>query len=131
MDIAKLMLKLIPDWMGKREGRRAFRLPAGPPGVVDILRMYYDLLALAEDKGYRRRGSQTATEFQGSLERAFPANLVRAVTAAFNRACYGYYPATKEQIAQMRSSLTNIREAVAIVGGRGRGVRASRPRGPR
>ena len=131
MDIAKLMLKLIPDWMGKREGRRAFRLPAGPPGVVDVLRMYYDLLALAEDKGYQRRGSQTATEFQGSLERAFPANLVRAVTAAFNRACYGYYPATKEQIAQMRSSLTNIREAVAIVSGRGRGVRASRPRGPR
>ena len=107
-DIADLLRKLIPDWRMARRKKAAFRLPDGPPGVVTVLRIYYDLLTLSKDKGYPRPSNATATEFQSTMERILPVSLVRMATAAFNRACYGYHPATEEQIGQMRASLARI-----------------------
>ena len=127
-DIAGLVRRLIPEWIKRRERKPSFRLPDGPPGVVAVLRVYYDLLTLAEDKGHLRRPAETAVEFQSTLERLFPRNLVRMATTAFNRACYGLHPATKEQIAQMSSSLASVRVAVRIVGGRAQGSGTYQPR---
>ena len=107
-DIAKLLLNLIPDWLRMGGRKPTFALPSGPSGIVEVLRIYYDLLHMAEDKGYLRCPHETTTEFQVTLERVIPRELVRAATAAFNRAFYGHHPATEEQIAQMRSSVQGL-----------------------
>ena len=118
-DIADLLLKLIPDWrIGRR--RPAFRLPDGPSGVVQVLRIYYELLSLAEDRGHPRRPGETTGEFQRRLERILPPDLVRMATAAFNRACYGFHAATQEQIARMRSSLATAKASAGTPVERGR-----------
>ena len=107
-DIASLLSTLTPDWLRPGGGRKSFALPHGPPGIVEVLRIYYDLLRLAEVSGIQRRSCETATEFQSALERVLPAELVRMITGAFNRALYGHHPATEEQIAQMRASLKGL-----------------------
>ncbi len=126
-DIARLLLNLIPDTL-RRGGRKRFKLPDGPPGVVNVLRLYYEILNLAEEKGFRRRPQQTANEFQPTLEGVFPRNLARAATEAFNRACYGDHPTAEGEIAQMRSSVDAIKTAVRTISGRSQGFRITRPR---
>jgi hypothetical protein len=108
MDIAKLLLKLMPHWARKRRRGAQFTLPDGPQGVVDVLRIYYDLLTVAEKRGVRRLPHETPTEFQDSLVTIFPQDLVRLTTESFNRALYGYHPATADQISLMRSSVKGL-----------------------
>ena len=126
-DFAGLLSRLVPAWLKRRRRRAGPRLPDGPPGVVSALRIYYQLLVMAEEKGIGRRSDETAAEFQRSLEGLFPRNLVRLATEAFNRACYGNYPATDRQIAQMRASLASIKSAIWTIGRRGRGLRTHEP----
>ena len=66
------------------------------------------LLTLAEERGYPRPTSETPTEYQKTLEMVFPAELVRSVTAAFVRACYGHHPAPRQQIEEMRVSVERL-----------------------
>ena len=128
-DIGRLLLNLVPDVL-KRSGSKAFKLPEGHPGVVAVLRVYYELLNVAEEKGYRRRPQQTPEEFKPTLEILFPKNLVRTATETFNRACYGDHPASEGVIAQMQASLKAIKTAVRAIGvRRRRGFRLPRPRG--
>lgn len=107
-DMAHLLFNLIPRRMRHRSRLRPLRLPDDEAGVVDVFRLYFGMLLLAEDKGYRRGPSQTAGEYQRTLEEVFPANLVGALTAAFNRACYGRQPAPREQIDEMRTALEGL-----------------------
>lgn len=103
-DIGKLVEKLRPGWM--RLGARAkFHLPDGPPEVVDVLRIYYELLDRAERLGVTRPSHETTTEFRRTLENLFPGDLVRMATEAFDRSCYGHHPAHHTLIDQMRSEL--------------------------
>ncbi len=106
-DISDLLSNLAPNLLGflRRRGRRSFKLPEGPPGVVEALRLYYDILTAGEANEVRRRPHETPIEFQPALEAVFPPDLVRPVTEAFNRACYGHHPSAEGAIAQMRSSL--------------------------
>jgi len=114
-DLGRLLLKLVPERLMRFGRRRGFRIPDGPSGVVDALRIYYDLLIMAEGKGSGRPSHETPTEFQSTLERIFPRNLVRMATNAFNRALYGRHPASEDQIAQMRSSVKNIKAAMGTI----------------
>ena len=116
-DLARLLLRLIPRWGGKEARQPGFGLPDGPPGVIDVLRIYYELLATAERHGLSRRSHETATEFQEPLEKLFPGDLVRMATEAFNRAIYGHHSASDEEITQMRSSLARTRAALRAAGG--------------
>ena len=102
-DVAKLLFNLLPERFRKRGQMRPYTLPQGDPGVVDALRMYYRLLTIGEKKGVARSPSETPTEFQGKLEKIFPPDLVSMVTAAFDRACYGYHPSSEEHLGQMRA----------------------------
>ena len=70
-DVAKLALRLVPDVL-KRPQRKGYRVPDGPPGIVEAFRLYYDLLDTAEEQGITRRKYDTPTEFQGRLEGTFP-----------------------------------------------------------
>ena len=66
------------------------------------------MLLLAEKAGHPKSVSQTVGEYQSTLERIFPAGVVQAITAAFNRACYGRRPAPREEIDEMRSDLERL-----------------------
>ena len=107
-DFAQLFLDLIPRRMRQRSHLRHLRIPDDEAGIVDVFRLYFGMLLLAENKGHPREPSQTAGEYQYTLERILPSNIVRTITAAFNRACYGRHPARPEQIDEMRTALERL-----------------------
>jgi len=104
-DLGKLLSNLTPGWL--RRGDKGPRLtpPDGPAGVVEVFEVYYDLLELAEERGYGKPPAQTPDEYLAILEGKLPSNVVREVTAAFNRACYGFLPSTDGQIERMRAGV--------------------------
>ena len=110
LDIARLLMGLVPDRFRRRKAARGFRLPEDEPGVVEVFRLYYGMLAAAAAKGMPRAESETPTEYRETLARAFPVSLADAATDAFNRACYGREPTSAERIAQMRREMENSGE---------------------
>jgi hypothetical protein len=94
----------------KGAARKVFRLPEGPPGVVEALRLYYQMLTTAEQNEVSRPDHYTPNEFRRDLRSVFPNELVEPATEAFNRAHYGDIPATNEEILQMRASFRVERE---------------------
>lgn len=103
-DFAKLFLGMLPSRFRKQRARK-FALPDDDPNVVDVFRVYFGMLTLAEEKGIPRPTDKTPGEYQSVLESIFSTRLVSMATAAFVRACYGHHPASREQIDEMRSSL--------------------------
>ena len=103
-DVAKLALRLVPDVL-KRPQRKGYRVPDGPPGIVEAFRLYYNLLDTAEEHGITRRKHDTPTEFQGRLEGTFPSDVVRPSTETFNLAIYADVPADRSSIGRLRQSL--------------------------
>ncbi|MDE2824204.1 MAG: DUF4129 domain-containing protein, partial [Chloroflexota bacterium] len=95
-------------------GRRVFRLPEGPPGVVEALRLYYQMLTTAEQNEVPRPDHYTPNEFRRDLRRVFPNELVEPATEAFNRAQYGDIPSSGEEITKMRAAFRVEREAGAM-----------------
>jgi hypothetical protein len=53
LDALKLLLGLLPSRL-RRGPDRTIPLPDGEPGIVEALRIYYDILTLAEAKGVER-----------------------------------------------------------------------------
>ncbi len=111
IDLASLAWGMVPGWLKGGDRPPDFALPKGHPGVIQALIFYYDMITLAEKRGYSRASNETVTEFQWRLEKAFPRDLVRAATEAFSRACYGNLPSTQDQIAHMRSALKAVERA--------------------
>ena len=103
-DAARLLFGLLPDWLTRKRAT-GYRLPDGPPGIVDVFRLYYRMLYLGGRKGVRREPHETPEELRGRLSGVLPPWLVRQVTAAFERACYGGVPAPAPAVAEMRSAL--------------------------
>ncbi len=107
-DLAQLLFNLLPSRFRRVKHRELRALPDDEADVVAVFRMYYGMLELAEERGSPKPAAQTPTEYQSTLESLFPRDLVRAITNAFNRACYGHYPAPSAQIDEMRTSLENL-----------------------
>ncbi len=107
-DLARLLLKLLPRRFTRPRGPRPFRIPGGEAGVVDVFKVYFGMLALAEKRGFPRPPAETPEEYAVTLEGLFPRDLVRTVTTAFVRACYGHHPAPRRQIDEMHSSLERL-----------------------
>ena len=103
-DVAKLALRLVPDVL-KRPQRKGYRVPDGPPGIVDAFRLYYDMLDTAEEHGITRRKQDTPTEFQGRLEGTFPADVVGPSTDSFNLAIYAGVPTERSVVQRLRQGL--------------------------
>ena len=110
-DVTKLALRLVPDVL-KRPPRKGYRVPDGPPGIVEAFRLYYDMLDTAEEHGITRRKNDTPTEFQGRLEGTFPAEVVRPSTESFNLAIYADVPADRSLIRRLRQGL---RDATVMI----------------
>ena len=107
-DLARLLLKLLPRAFTGSKGPRSFRLPGGEADVVDVFKVYFGMLVLAEKRGFPRPPTETPEEYAATLEGLFPREVVRTVTVAFVRACYGHHPASRRQIDEMRSSLERL-----------------------
>ena len=101
LDAMKLLYRLLPSRF-RRSPSRTIALPDGEPGIVEALRIYYDILTLAEAKGVARSPSETPTEFQSKLEQVFAPKLVQMATAAFVRACYGYRASPEAYLSELR-----------------------------
>ena len=97
----KLLIGLLPSRL-RRGPDRTIPLPDGEPGIVEALRIYYDILTLAEAKGVVRSPSETPVEFQSKLEQIFAPRLVQMATSAFVRACYGYRASLEEHLTELR-----------------------------
>ena len=107
-DLAQLLLNLVPKRMRQQSHLRHLKIPDDEAGIVDVFRLYFGMLLLADKGGHPRGLAQTAGEYEQTLEGIFPTGLVRTITAAFNRACYGRHPAPPEQIAEMRTALERL-----------------------
>ena len=105
MDMARLLYSLLPERFRRRKVDTRLRLPVDEADIVDVFRVYFGMLNAAESHGLPRRDEQTPTEYQSTLEAVFPQRLVRMATAAFNRACYGRRPSSREEVAEMREML--------------------------
>lgn len=101
LDALKLLLGLLPSRL-RRGPDRTIPLPDGEPGIVEALRIYYDILILAEAKGVARAPYETPTEFQSKLEQVFAPRLVQMATSAFVRACYGYRASSEDHLTELR-----------------------------
>ena len=111
-DLFSDMMSNVRD-LFKGAARKVFRLPEGPPGVVEALRLYYQMITTAEQNEVARPEHYTPNEFRGDLRRVFPSELVGPATDAFNRAQYGDIPSTSEEITEMRASFRVIREGAS------------------
>ena len=105
MDLARLLFGLLPDRFRRRRTDTSLRLPDDDQNIVDVFRIYFGMLAVAESRGEHRRVSDTAGEHRSALARVFPERLVNMATSAFDRACYGRRAATREQIDEMQQLL--------------------------
>ena len=105
MDLARLLFGLLPERFRRRRTDTSLRLPDDDQNIVDVFRVYFGMLTVAESRGEHRRVSDTPGEHRSALARVFPERLVDMATSAFNRACYGRYAATREQIDEMQQLL--------------------------
>lgn len=109
VDLAKLLAGLLPRFGFGSKGSDGLRLPDGPPGVVEAIKLYYELLTVGEKNGFPRPIGKTAHEFQGVLEQIIPKNLVSSVTNAFSQALYGRIPAPDSQLDQMKLDMKPVK----------------------
>ena len=93
------------------EGDDGLRLPDDEPGIVDVFRIYFGMLNLAESRGFERRSYQTPDEFRSRLERIFPGRDSGDGDGGFQPACYGRRPSSEEDIAEMRESLEQVAQS--------------------
>ena len=108
MDLARLLFGLLPERFRRRKADSSLRLPEDERNIVDVFRIYFGMLTLAEARGEERSPSQTPGEYRSALARVLPERLVDMATSAFNRACYGRRPATREQIDEMQQLLEQV-----------------------
>ena len=105
MDLARLLFGLLPERFRRRRADTNLRLPDDEQNIVDVFRIYFGMLTVAESRGEHRRESDTPGEHRAKLGRVFPERLVEMATSAFNRACYGRRASTREQIDEMQHLL--------------------------
>ena len=108
LDMARLLFNLLPERFRRRRSATGLRLPDDEQDIVDVFRIYFGMLTVAEERGFRRLSNQTPNEHLSALARVFPGRIARLATDAFNRACYGRRPASRAQINEMREVLEQV-----------------------
>ena len=106
-DLGGLLSKLGGRWTRRRK-REQMPLPDGPPGIVEPMRLYYQMLDAAERRGIARQPHQTPQEHRGPLSRLFPHDIVAAITHAFDRAFYGNHPTDLDRLAEISRSVEGL-----------------------
>ena len=114
-DLGELLSKLGGRWRRRKRGL-AQLLPDGPPGIVEPMRLYYQMLDAAERRGMARLPHQTPQEYRGILARLFPSDIVATATHAFDRAFYGNHPADANRLAEISRSVKGITTGPRVPG---------------
>lgn len=109
-DLGGLLAKLGGRWTRRRKPEQ-MPLPEGPPGIVEPMRLYYQMLDAAERQGIARLPHQTTQEHRGPLSRLFPHDIVATATHAFDRAFYGNHPADMDRLGEVSRSVKGIPDA--------------------
>ncbi len=104
-DLISLAFGLLPDWMIPTSAPVGLRYPKGKPGISEVYRLYFDMLAAARKRGYEFVPSATPRERRPELEQTIPEVPVREITDRFNAACYGNITTDQAVIAKLRSDL--------------------------
>ena len=89
-DLKRLLLDLLPARFRRKRESDTLRLPDDEADVVEVFRVYFGLLSMAERQGFPKPAHATPFEYQSTLEQLFPRRLARDATSAFVRACYGH-----------------------------------------
>ncbi|MBI4298724.1 MAG: DUF4129 domain-containing protein [Chloroflexi bacterium] len=105
LDLSSLLASLLPEALRRPKSKRGFLIPIGEPGITEVFRIYFRLLYLAAARDSPKPVWQTPGEYKITLEVLFPRMPVQLATTAFNRACYGYHPASEEEIRQLQEAL--------------------------
>ena len=121
---------LVPGAL-KRNKKKGYNIPDGPPGIIEVFRIYYDLLTVADEKGIKREESETPSEYAGKLTKLFPGAFVGNLTEAFDKAYYGDQPSSEGAVERLRNSLGNIKTAIGLMSSDKRGYRRARPNAPK
>ena len=108
LDMARLLFNLLPERFRRRRRPAGMRLPDDERDIVDVFRIYFGMLRVAGERGFLRPSNQTPNEYRSALARVFPGRIAGMATAAFNRACYGRRPASREQIEEMQEVLERV-----------------------
>ena len=107
-DMFTLLKGLLPERLKNRDTKLTYAIPDGDPLLTEIFRIYYRFLSMAEEKGFGRRLWETPNEYKLKLGRIFPRDISAKATKAFNKACYGNRPSSREVIQDMESFLSNV-----------------------
>lgn len=113
-DTRSLLHALLPR-RSRESPQERLRLPDDEPSIMEPLRIYYQLLRVADDKSIPRPPSETPTEFQERLQAVFPSRLVDLATNAFVAACYGHRAPSESQISELRAQVSLDQELAKAV----------------
>ena len=101
-DFFRLVRTLFP---GSTNSDEIARTAHGEPGVVEVIRLYYDLLSHASLRGFAFVPAATPLERVKALEELFPAAPVVEITSRFVAACYGRECSDAPSISALREQL--------------------------
>jgi hypothetical protein len=87
-----------------------FRRDRGAPNSVAIRRLYFEVLAAAEDRGLPRPVSATPSRFAASLDASFGSDLASKISAAFVESRYGERALDDERVRLLREKWRTERE---------------------
>ena len=80
LDMARLLYNLLPERFRRRRSATGLRLPDDEQDIVDVFRIYFGMLTVAEERGFRRLSNQTPNEHLSALARVFPGRIARLAT---------------------------------------------------
>ena len=118
-DLAMLLRKLFPQPRVQSAGA-PLPVPQGEDPRSALLRLYYNALLYAQQRGVARRPSQTPLEYHRStLRRVFPQEISRRLTEAFNRVRYGLWTPQEEEVQEMEQEVIHAVEGAPEPGSGG------------
>lgn len=101
--LSRLFEYLLPSWLRRR--RAAAPELSAPPGIREVVLLYYRMLDLARGRGVALDPAQTPCERRASLRDALPDAPVDALTGRFVAACYGAESSPPETLAALARAL--------------------------
>ena len=107
-DLKRLLLNLVPARFRRRRDGESLHLPDDEADIVEVFRVYFGLLHLAERQGFPKPEHATPFEYQSTLEQLFPRRLARAATSAFVRACYGHRAPPRADVDALKAQMEDV-----------------------
>ena len=111
-DMAMLLKKLLPQ--GNSQGQQVvLNIPEGDDPRSVLLRLYYNALVYAQDRGMGRKKFETPLEYhQSNLSKVFQEGTSRRLTEAFNFTRYGKDVPQQMVVRDLEGEVRGVVEAI-------------------